>query len=378
MVEENAAQTLNQSAKCLAVYDSGINGAADVLHRNVVKHLDMAGAVVDRDVGCVGTVTIGPFRIGKRRLSYDCAAGPGCNLAKACGAAIGRRCAAICYNNHIGSTAELNSSRFADCLLKLFGRLKNSRAAHYDGARVIGAKSLLHQGGRAMENTKAVERQGERVASNLGEHGLQPLAQCGRANADSNHSVRPKRHARILARPGATTFDEWHGGNAMITALHALAGQSLLVFVIKFGKAALKSGNIITVVVLRLPFVGHKLADRIWQLVFGDEVLPPERHWIDAEIARSHVHETLAEEVSFETSRRAIGADWCLTGHVCCDLDLEGWKTVRTVQKLRRFGWHNATIGADIGAHIPVNLAAQRHHGAVAPASDFKVAVDLA
>ena len=79
---------------------------------------------------------------------------------------------------------------------------------------------------------------------------------------------------------------------------------------------------------------------------------------IDAEIARRHVHEALAEEIGLETARRAIGADRGLAGHVCRDLDFDRWKTVGTVQKLRGLGRHDATIGADIGSHIPVNLAA--------------------
>ena len=47
-------------------------------------------------------------------------------------------------------------------------------------------------------------------------------------------------------------------------------------------------------------------------------------------------------------------------------------------QELRGLGRHHSAVGADIGAHVAVDVAAQAEDGAVARARDLELAVDLA
>ncbi len=83
VVEKDAAEPLHQRADRLAVHDRRVDGAADILDRHIVEHFDMAGAVIDRDMGRMRAVAVGALVVGEGRLDDDRAAGFCCDLAEA-------------------------------------------------------------------------------------------------------------------------------------------------------------------------------------------------------------------------------------------------------------------------------------------------------
>src|SRR6185437_2338563 len=63
VVEKNATKPLDDSAECLSVYQCRINGAANILNRDIIENRDMTGARVDRNMGGMCAITVGPFVI---------------------------------------------------------------------------------------------------------------------------------------------------------------------------------------------------------------------------------------------------------------------------------------------------------------------------
>ena len=62
LVEEHAAEPLHQRADRLAVDDVRVDRDADVLDRDIVENIDVAGARIDRDMAGVRAVAVGPRR----------------------------------------------------------------------------------------------------------------------------------------------------------------------------------------------------------------------------------------------------------------------------------------------------------------------------
>ena len=124
--------------------------------------------------------------------------------------------------------------------------------------------------------------------------------------------------------------------------------------------------------------VGDERADRVGQFGGGDQVLAPELERIEAEVARDHVEQPLAKEVRLDPPRRAVGAGRRLVGHQRSDLDADMGKSIRTEQKLSGLGRNHACIGADIGAHVGIDAAAQPDERAVPAACDLDLAVHFA
>jgi hypothetical protein len=106
--------------------------------------------------------------------------------------------------------------------------------------------------------------------------------------------------------------------------------------------------------------------------------LAAELHRIDTKVARHHVEQPFAKEVRLEPPGRPHGADRRLAGHQRLDRDGDVANAVRAGQELRRLRRHHPAVGADIGAHVAVDVAAQAEDDPVARAGDLDVAVDLA
>src|SRR5262249_15549372 len=127
-------KSLHQSTEGLAVHDRRIDCATNVLDRNVIKHLDMACAIIDCNVRRMRAVTVCSFCICECRLDNNCACSFRCSLSEPHRPAVGTKRVPIGNVDRIDVAPELNSGGFSDCLLKLLGGLQNCRATHYDSA----------------------------------------------------------------------------------------------------------------------------------------------------------------------------------------------------------------------------------------------------
>ena len=93
---------------------------------------------------------------------------------------------------------------------------------------------------------------------------------------------------------------------------------------------------------------------------------------------RHDVEQPLAEEIGLEASRPAIGADRRLVGHPQRHVELDVGDAIRPGHELRDVARADRAVGAHIGAHVDVGVAAQRQDGAVARAGDLDVDLGLA
>ena len=120
------------------------------------------------------------------------------------------------------------------------------------------------------------------------------------------------------------------------------------------------------------------MGDRIGLLAALDQVLAAELDAVDAEIGGDHVDHPLQEEIGLEAARPAIGADRRLVGHPERRVDLDVRHAVRPGHELRDVARADRAVGPHVGAHVGVDLAADRQDGAVARAGDLEVALLLA
>ena len=164
----------------------------------------------------------------------------------------------------------------------------------------------------------------------------------------------------------------------MVTAVDQPALQRLLLVPAEFAQRAREGRVVVAGVELGLALIGHELAGRERQFRFGDQVLAAELHRVECEVTRHHVEQPLAEEVRLEAAGRPHGADRGLVGHQ--DIDREGdvADAVWARQELRRLGGNDAAVGADVGAHVAVDVAPHPEDRTVARAGDLDVAIDLA
>src|SRR5262249_47510510 len=143
---------------------------------------------------------------------------------------------------------------------------------------------------------------------------LQALADAGRTHIDRQRAIFFQNEPRALLRPRGAAFDEATHGKTVIAAVDQLAFELLLVGPAEFGEAAVERDLIIAAVELVLAFERRDGRDLVGHLAFAHEIAAAELDLIDAEIARRHVEQALAEEIGLEPARTAIGADRRLVG----------------------------------------------------------------
>src|SRR5690349_21728338 len=61
VIEKNATKPLDDGAECLPVHQRRLNGAANVLNRDIIENRNMTGARVDRNMGGMCAIAVGSF-----------------------------------------------------------------------------------------------------------------------------------------------------------------------------------------------------------------------------------------------------------------------------------------------------------------------------
>ena len=89
--------------------------------------------------------------------------------------------------------------------------------------------------------------------------------------------------------------------------------------------------------------------------------------------AADHVEQPLAEEVGLEAARPAIGADRRLVGHPQRGVDRDVGDRVGPRHELGDVARADRAVGAHVGAHVDVGVAAQAEDDAVAAAGDLDI-----
>ena len=370
-IEKYPAQSLHQRSDRLAVHDLRIHGAPDILDRNIVDDLDRHGAGVDGHVAGMGAIAVGADCGGEAAFRLDTR-----KVRKRRALLAGADPSVRDSDLRIG-VAEALRRRSTDCVEQILATVQHGRAAHHHGTGREAADTLAQMRGRAMANSHALERQAERIGGDLRERCLKSLPEHRGPDMDGHHTVVLDDEARALLA-GSAAFHEWHGGKTMVAPVHQTALQRLLPRPADLAHGALERSVIIAGIELGLAFKRHQLAGSEGQLGLGNEILAAKRDGIEAEIARHHVKQPLAEEIRLEAPGRPHGAHGRLAGHVHVDGNGNVADAIRAGQKLRRFRRHHSPAGTDIGSHVAMDVTAQRKDDALAGGGDLEVAVHLA
>ena len=166
-----------------------------------------------------------------------------------------------------------------------------------------------------MNVADALHRDFQRIRRDLGEDGLDPLADRGGADEHRHRAVRVDFEPRGLLRAGGAALDEAADREPVIAAVDQPALQLRLLGPADFCEAAVESDAIVAAVEFVPELEGRDGRDRIRHLGRRNEVAAAEIDAVEAEIGRRHVDEPLAEEIGLEASRPPIGADRGLVGH---------------------------------------------------------------
>src|SRR5215472_8254266 len=129
---------------------------------------------------------------------------------------------------------------------------------------------------------------------------------------------------------------------------------------------------------LGIKIAGLDAGERIRHLSIGDEVAPPHLDAVDAETLGRKLDQPLAEETSLVAAGRAIGSGRRLVGDESRRRKMNVRNAIRAAEKLRDIARRGQPIGADIGAEIDKNVAAQADDRAVALAGDLDLTIHLA
>ena len=263
--------------------------------------------------------------------------------------------------------------------MEVFRRIEQRRAAHDDRARMIGAVAVAHIGRRAvMDAADALHRDFQRVGGDLGEHGLHPLADRGRADEHRDRAAGLDLKPRGLLRAGGAALDEATHSQAVIAPVDQPALQLRLVGPAKLGKAAVEHHGIIAAVELVLRLERRNRRHPIGHLGGRNEIAAAELDPVEAKILRYHVEQALAEEIGLEAPRPAVGADGRFVGHPQRRGELDVGDAVRPRHELGDVARADGAVGAHIGAHIDIGVAAESQNHAIARAGDFNVGLGLA
>src|SRR5262245_53665285 len=233
---------------------------------------------------------------------------------------------------------------------------------------------------RAVEYPYFVDRYAESVGCDLRDDRLQSLTHRRRADIHRDRTVGLQLQACILPGPRAAALDKAADGDPVVTAVDQLALQFLLFLPSEFGKAAVESMPIVAAVAfgLGIKIAGLDAGERIRHLSIGDEVAPPHLDAVDAETLGRKLDQPLAEETSLVAAGRAIGSGRRLVGDESRRRKMNVRNAIRAAEKLRDIARRGQPIGADIGAEIDKNVAAQADDRAVALAGALDLTIHIA
>ena len=385
-VEQRPADPLDRRADRLALGQHRVEHPAQLLDHAIVEHRHLAGLDIDRDVrgmragapgdlapvveptGGFERLATGPREGGERpdadglgRLSagpFDSPAAPGEALG-------------------FGVPAERGEG---DAALAERGRGIGDRVArHHRGAAVIAPAAVGQQAGGAVTDRYRVGRHAERIGGDLRHPGLHPLPERGRPDADLDPSALVRADTGMLRRSGRAALDEACDAEAVASAVGAdlpLAGTPALVA--DLVEQAAQRGGVIAVGVGGAGVAGDQLADVEGKLVRAEQIAEPHFRGVQPEVGCHQVDHPLAEKISLEAARPAIGAGRRAVGHHDRGLAGEVRDAVGAGQELDRAYRHDAAIGAGIGAEIGDDLAAQGEDRAVALGRDLQRTHDVA
>ena len=357
--EEHAAQPLHDGPQRLPVQGLGIDDAPDILHGDVIDHLDVPGARVDRDVCGVRTVAVGALAAREAALGEEAERRKRGELRPGDRSPVGGHGAlALDRRDFFGRAAEVGRCGAADRLFQLAGDDHDGGPAHDHAARAERAEAFLHVGGRAVEHAAdALHRDGERVGCDLGEHGFQPLAVRRRPGIHGNRSVALDDEPRALPGARGSALDVAADADAVVAAVDQLAVQARLLGPVEFGQAALERHPVVAAVAFGLAAEAGR--ERVRHLALGDEVAAPELDAIDAEVLCDDVEQPLAEEIGLESAGPAVGAHGRLVGDHQGDVDANVRDAVRPGGHLRDVARGRHAVGAHIGTRIRMHEPAQ-------------------
>ena len=189
-------------------------------------------------------------------------------------------------------------------------------------------------------------------------------------NTDTEPSGIDLEPRRLLGA-GRAAFDEAADGEAVMAPVDEPALELRFLRPAEFCEAAVERDPVVAAVDLVLGLERRDGRERIGHGRRRNEVAAPELDAIDAEIGGDHVQQTLAEEIGLEAAGTAIGADRRLVGHPQRGADLDVGDRVGPRHELGDVARAHRAVGAHIGAHVDVGVAAQAEDDAVAAAGDL-------
>ena len=377
VLEHCPADPLDHRADRLARNRDRVDDAAHVLDRDIVQDFDRAGFRIDRDLGRVGAVGIGVAVVVETLLGLD----PGIGDR-------GKRQRQPAWSGQPVALQDTDLRRIAAHAPRGLGAYlrpqalrgqQDRRARHHGGARVVGAESLADIGGRAvMDAGDRLQRALQRIGRDLREDGLDSLADGGGADMHRHPPVRFEDQAGVLARSGRAPFDERADGDAAMPAVDDAARDARLFPPAERFQTAVERLHVIAAVERVLARERLDAGQFVRHLAGTRQVAAAELGTVDAQIGGGEVEQALAEEISLEPARAAIGADGRFGGQRQRHRRVNVLDAVGAAQELGDVTRPDGAVGAHIGADVGHRLAAQTQDHAVAVAGDPDLAARLA
>ena len=231
MIEEDAAEALNDRSDQLAVDNKRIDRHADILDRDIVEDLDGAGPRVDRDIGGMRAVAEGQIsvEVGSVRPNlalpsrrHACAsAGRSKRMSPSCDVT-----APSCQRRSFAARPMTSAAKRISSSVKFRTPIDDGVAASDGAAAGKGAESFREIFRRCVVDLNTVHADPHRIGRKLRQRGLQALSDHRAAGEDRDGAVRFKRQARVFLRPAAGTFDKTSQSDAMMPAVDLLAVEA--------------------------------------------------------------------------------------------------------------------------------------------------------
>eukprot|EP00043_Microstomoeca_roanoka_P002426 m.38320 g.38320 ORF g.38320 m.38320 type:complete len:1021 (-) comp11478_c0_seq1:708-3770(-) len=379
--QKRLTDPLRDAAMDLAFDDHRVHHIAEIVGRGEGEDLDLAGLGVDLDLAAIGARGIGEVgRIVEGRLFQPRLHGfEGVVMRH-----IGRQRDARPVHRLVGArdgelaVGQLDirfrgfkqvSRDLLGLVDHLVGGLDQSRAAHGQRARPIGAHAHRRVGGVAVVDLDLARIDADHLGHDLGEGGLVPLTVRMRAGIDADRAgcVDPHGGGFVKTGAGAQLSDEVRRRDAAGLDVMGDAEAAQLAAFLRFlgpGGEARVIRDLEHLVHRRVVIPGivfDRHGGGIGELIGLDEVLTPQLDRIDAQLARGFVDDPFQLERGLGAAGAAIGIDRHGVGkhrlHVHID---ERRAVIAGHQRAVQPGRDRGREGRQIGAHIGVGLGADR------------------
>ena len=229
----------------------------------------------------------------------------------------------------------------------------------------------------AVEDGDPLHGHAQGVSADLRHDGLVALPQGGDAQVDGDALGAGDGHAGALGRAEAGVLHEPADADAMVASVPLLPLQRLQLVPAETFQRVLQRPRVVAAVEHGGGDAGPRGPQLVGDLLGLDEVLAAQVDGVHAQVPGHHVEHALAEVAGLVAARGPVGAHPHLVGHDAADVGLVGRDPVGAGQHAGGGGRHQPAVGADVGAHVAVDVGAHAQQRAVLARGDLQLAAHL-